>query len=46
MLKFKIISLLIVICMMSCASGQQASYKPKYKKLNPDKPIPCPMKDC
>lgn len=43
--KFKFVSVLIVIFLMSCASGQQ-SYKPKYKKPDPNKPIPCPMKDC
>lgn len=42
---WKFISILLVFFLMSCAARQQ-SYKPKYKKLDPNKPIPCPMKDC
>jgi len=45
-MKAKIISLLLVILLMSCATTQRKSYKPKYKKPDPNKPMPCPLKDC
>lgn len=33
--------------MWSCASHTTTTgYQPKYKKPNPNKPLPCPLKDC
>jgi hypothetical protein len=31
----------------ACGSSNKTSgYQPKYKKPNPNKPLPCPLKDC
>lgn len=37
---------LILVFLIGCASSNAAGYKPKYKKPNPNKPMPCPLKDC
>jgi hypothetical protein len=43
----RIFSLVVVFSVVfSCASNSSAGYKPKYKKPNPNKPLPCPLKDC
>ncbi len=36
------------VALASCASSKSgySGYQPKYKKPNPNKPLPCPMKDC
>lgn len=38
-----VMSALIIV---SCASSGKTGYQPKYKKPNPNKPLPCPLKDC
>jgi ABC-type Fe3+-citrate transport system substrate-binding protein len=38
--------LIFVLLVAGCASNNQQSYKPKYKKVDHDKPLPCPLKDC
>jgi hypothetical protein len=38
--------LLISAFLFGCASSNSTGYKPKYKKPNPNKPMPCPLKDC
>jgi hypothetical protein len=30
----------------ACSSSRSSGYQPKYKKPNPNKPLPCPQKDC
>jgi hypothetical protein len=47
-LKCKIgsIALVLLIVFSACASSNRGSYKPKYKKPDPNKPLPCPTKDC
>ncbi|MBS1558635.1 MAG: hypothetical protein JST69_07880 [Bacteroidetes bacterium] len=34
-----------LVLLTACASSG-TGYKPKYKKPNPNKPMPCPLKDC
>ncbi len=37
----------MIVLLMACAGNKQrGSYKPKYKKPDSSKPLPCPMKDC
>jgi hypothetical protein len=37
----------MIVMLMACAGNKQrGSYKPKYKKPDYSKPLPCPMKDC
>ncbi len=36
----------ISIFLLACASHHSTGYKPKYKKPDPNKPMPCPLKDC
>lgn len=51
-LKSRLIIVLIacVLVTTSCASNKSKTtyqgYQPKYKKPKPNKPLPCPMKDC
>lgn len=46
-MKAKIASVLMIALLMACASNKpRGSYKPKYKKPDSSKPLPCPMKDC
>lgn len=40
-----IVVLSLLILFSACASSSQG-YKPKYKKPDPNKPLPCPQKDC
>ncbi len=40
-----IIALSLIVLFSACASSSQG-YKPKYKKPDPNKPLPCPQKDC
>jgi hypothetical protein len=46
--KLKLSSIVLAALMVfgSCASSSNSSYKPKFKKPNPNKPLPCPQKDC
>ena len=43
---FASFSILALLLFFACASHNATGYKPKYKKPNPNKPLPCPMKDC
>jgi len=36
----------ISVILFACASSNSTGYHPKYKKPNPNKPMPCPLKDC
>jgi hypothetical protein len=49
-LKNKLTMVLVVmlsaLILVSCASSGKTGYQPKYKKPNPNKPLPCPLKDC
>jgi len=38
--------LFISVFLLACASSNSTGYKAKYKKPNPNKPMPCPLKDC
>ncbi|WHZ08479.1 MAG: hypothetical protein OJF59_002233 [Cytophagales bacterium] len=35
-----------IFLFLACASSHGSGYKPKYKKPNWNKPLPCPLKDC
>ncbi len=37
---------LLISVLLACASSKPTGYKAKYKKPNPNKPMPCPLKDC
>jgi len=37
---------IILVLLFACASSHTTGYKAKYKKPNPNKPMPCPLKDC
>ena len=50
-LKLKIVMILLasLVTLESCSSSKKTTYQgyqPKYKKPKPNKPLPCPMKDC